>query len=753
MGQRAERHPLLSITTELKRQHGDIWLDLSDLSAGEGRHFVDAYLDTQPNRLGEIFRAAFFRHTEGHALFTVELIREMQERGDLCKDGEGYWIEGKSINWRTLPPKVEGVIEKRIERLEEGVQEMLAIASVEGEVFTVEVVARIQPWDERVLVHRLSSELDRQHRLVTAQALHQVGRQRLSRYRFRHYLFQHYLYHRLDITERAYLHEAVGSVLESLYGEQTEQVAVQLAYHFEQAGVTEKAMTYLVQAGERANRLSANEEAIRYYQQALELSKNEEVYHSILARRGKVLLELFRGKEAVDDYARLLARAQQVGNREQEVEFLLGLARAYYLVSFDDQEMGAALKTRKLYDMAQTLSREIGDKRSIISSLLPPPLLRYYWPDYAEQIAAQAHEALALSRELNDEELILESKLAILMSSSAQEIAELEGALLEELQARRDLVRLNQLYVILMITHYSLGNFARGTLYCDAGIEIAAKIGVPPVQYPTLKAMSLLGLGRYGAAWEALQQEIADDAHPFGRAFKDLGIGLYLFEVTAYEQAAAIFEQLVVQAARLRRGWLRDWAYLGVAHALVQSGQVGQPEWLRAAQALADTDTNELKRLEPLVLAPLALEIRAEMTLVEGNLGAALQQAMAAGEMATTIGYQPQLVAALEVQGRVLLQWGRPAEALSILHSALEIATKIEYVPLVWRISATQAQALEAMGEVEAAAQAWHAAAALIQQLAATIPQRELKQGFLSDPLIASILARVQQLNQPERER
>jgi predicted ATPase/transcriptional regulator with XRE-family HTH domain len=271
VGQGAERHPLLSITRELKRQHGDIWLDLGDLSATEGRHFVDAYLDTQPNRLGEAFRAACFRHTGGHALFTVELLREMRARGELQQDGEGYWMEGDAIDWRTLPAKVEGVIEKRIERLAAGDQALLAIASVEGEVFTAEVVARVQQGQERVLVQRLSRELDRQHRLVRAEALAQVGRQRLSRYRFRHVLFQHYLYNHLDASERAYLHEAVGDALESLYGEQSEQVAVQLAHHYEQAGVADKAVMYLLQVGERAQRLSAHQEAIRHLTQGLAL--------------------------------------------------------------------------------------------------------------------------------------------------------------------------------------------------------------------------------------------------------------------------------------------------------------------------------------------------------------------------------------------------------------------------------------------------------------------------------------------------
>jgi predicted ATPase/transcriptional regulator with XRE-family HTH domain len=333
-GQGEERHPLFNITRELKRQHGDIWLDLGNLSAVEQRHFVDAYLDTQPNRLGEAFRSAFFHHTGGHALFTVELLREMQVRGDMHRDEEGFWREGNAIDWRRLPAKVEGVIEKRIERLEEGLQTILAIASIEGEVFTAEVVALVQQRQERELVLRLSSELDRQHHLVTAEALYQVGGQRLSHYRFRHYLFQHYLYYRLDVTERAYLHEAVAKALESSYGEEAEQVAVQLAHHYEQAGVMEKAVAYLLQAGVRAQKLSAHHEAFQHLTRGLTLlvvlpDTPQRVRQELALQiaLGNTLASL-KGTGAVETgeaFSRAYALGQQVGQTPQIFAALRGV--------------------------------------------------------------------------------------------------------------------------------------------------------------------------------------------------------------------------------------------------------------------------------------------------------------------------------------------------------------------------------------------------------------------------------------------
>src|SRR5262249_2274273 len=151
---------------------------------------------------------------------------------------------------------------------------ILTIASVEGETFTAEVVARVQQVQERALVEQLSRDLEKRHRLVVAHILARLGTQRLSFYPFRHQVFQRYGYHTLTEIERAYLHEAVGSVLEALYDQQSEQIAVQLARHFEQAGFREKAVTYLLQAGKRAARLSANQEVIAHVSKGLTLLKS-----------------------------------------------------------------------------------------------------------------------------------------------------------------------------------------------------------------------------------------------------------------------------------------------------------------------------------------------------------------------------------------------------------------------------------------------------------------------------------------------
>ena len=262
-----QRHPLKTVLHEFKRRFGDLELNLDRETTPE---FMGALLDTEPNALGSRFRKSLYRQTKGHPLFTVELLRAMQERGMLVRDEFDRWVEGISIDWDTLPAQVEGVIEERVGRLPDRVRKVLDLASVQGEEFIAEVLAGPQGMSGREMVTLLSNELDKQHGLITAQRVQRLGGRRVSRYRFRHILFQKYLYGRMDEVERTYFHEEAGYALEALYGDHTSEVAVQLARHFDEAQIAEKAVAYFQQAGERASTLSANEEAIGHLSNGLD---------------------------------------------------------------------------------------------------------------------------------------------------------------------------------------------------------------------------------------------------------------------------------------------------------------------------------------------------------------------------------------------------------------------------------------------------------------------------------------------------
>lgn len=356
-----ERHPLEPIVHEFTRSFGDVQIDLDRV---ESRRFVDALLDSEPNCLGDSFRAALHRHTQGHPLFTIELLRGIQERGELVLDADGCWIEGPALDWETLPARVEAVAAERIGRLPPRLRDLLTVASVEGETFTAEVVARVQNASERQTVRSLSETLDRQHRLVSAHGIQRLGNQRLSHYRFRHILFQKYLYGSLDPAERAYLHEQVGTVLEELYPTpEIADIAVQLAWHFEEAGIVEKAIHYLQLAGARAVQLSAYQEGATHLARGLALVMT--LPDSPERDRRALALQLTRGMAFQGIYgtyslamkeAYLEARelCQKTGDLSRLCQVLGELATHHYVRAEHQQ-------AREFAEQAVRVARDAGD--------------------------------------------------------------------------------------------------------------------------------------------------------------------------------------------------------------------------------------------------------------------------------------------------------------------------------------------------------------------------------------------------------
>ena len=331
------RHPLESVLHELQGEFGDIFIDLDK---SKNKNFVDAFIDTEPNCLSEHFREVLFHHTDGYPLFTVELLRGLQSRGDLTKDESGRWRAESSLNWQFLPVKVEAVIAERIHRLPEEWQSILTAASVEGEEFTAEAIAKVMEIDEDQILGCLSGPLTHKHHLVQAQDLEWLGDQRLSHYRFRHFLFQKYLYDQLDPVQRAHLHQAVGTALESLHGEKGSKLAVPLALHFEEAGMTVKAVEYLLQAGNRAARLFANNEAIAHYRHGIGLvetmddTPQREQLELTLLLALTVPLKATYGYSG-DELAQIFRRAQELIHRSEASHDLfqtLSGFKTYYMV-------------------------------------------------------------------------------------------------------------------------------------------------------------------------------------------------------------------------------------------------------------------------------------------------------------------------------------------------------------------------------------------------------------------------------------
>lgn len=241
-----ETHPLASVVNKLQRQFGDIQIDMDQI---DGLDFISALVDKEPNKLNLNFQRALFKQTAGNPLLTVELLHSLQKQGHINRDQTGCWIDGGTLDWRQMPPRIEGLLAERLSQLKPSCQVILNAASVQGRNFIAEIVAQVLNYDPDIVIHILSDIAVKEHHLIKVERVEYINGQRLSYYQFRHNLLQQYLYQELDEAKRHLLHRATGTALESVYSESTRDHAIELASHFQAAGFDEKADDYRLLAG------------------------------------------------------------------------------------------------------------------------------------------------------------------------------------------------------------------------------------------------------------------------------------------------------------------------------------------------------------------------------------------------------------------------------------------------------------------------------------------------------------------------
>ena len=250
----------IKVTAETDFPHRYTEIQLKPLTGEEQNQLVDNLLALAD--LPETVQRQILSRAEGNPFFLEEIIRALIEQGALLYAG-GSWRASENIQNIRIPATLEGVLLARIDRLQEGIRHTLQLAAVIGRSFLYRLLA---------LITETESALD-QH-LVQLQRVDLIReRTRLPEleYIFKHSLTQEAAYNSLLLEQRHAYHRRVGEALEDLFADRLEQFWGLLAYHFEAGGEAEKAIQYLILAGDQAKFTDEHSEAIDYYRRAIKL--------------------------------------------------------------------------------------------------------------------------------------------------------------------------------------------------------------------------------------------------------------------------------------------------------------------------------------------------------------------------------------------------------------------------------------------------------------------------------------------------
>jgi tetratricopeptide (TPR) repeat protein len=151
---------------------------------------------------------------------------------------------------------------------------------------------------------------------------------------FNHVLVQETAYHSLLLKGRRELHRLVAGAFEQGYADRLQDYIPTLAFHYWWAEDWPKAVDYARQAGERALRVYALREAIRYYSQALQaLDRVPDASGQVIC---DVILGWAQSAFGFEPYPRLLEQleraeriARQVGDKRLLARTLLTIGKVH----------------------------------------------------------------------------------------------------------------------------------------------------------------------------------------------------------------------------------------------------------------------------------------------------------------------------------------------------------------------------------------------------------------------------------------
>ncbi|MBI1885977.1 MAG: AAA family ATPase [Chloroflexi bacterium] len=632
---------------------------------------------------------------EGNPFYIEEVTKSLVESGVLRQTNGSYRLDRPADEIR-VPDTIQEVILSRIDRLEREAKEAIQRASVIGREFAVRLLNRIS--DVQAGLDDSLNELKALELIYATAYFPELA------YMFKHALTHDVAYSTLLVKRRKALHRLVGTAIEELYADRLIEQYEALAYHYYEGQEWEKALDYLEKAGDKATAAYANQDALDYYAQALEVCEKLgdpalETASRVAEKRAMVNLTIAEVVDATTDFDRMVEAARALEDRRQEGMALvrLGLAETWaHNFGASEQTLRAALA--------------IGDEGH--SELRAVASLHLGTMFYISGRLSEAAPFLQLADEVFPE-MADSPHLAFWVNSRGfRSIIEAQyGGTLE--------------------------HFRRWGEAAEVQPFLAA-------QKEWIEAMALAGRGEYQRALAALEENITTCER----------VGEKLFRVRALNTVGWIHVELQNHEEAIRWNVRSEEAELPVLTAIPEvrsNARLNLGDSLLALGRVAEAE-EYYQQVERVVRSPQPAEnfcpfsypqhffhSYGELWLARGDNEKALSLADECVAASGSANRPKNVVKGRRLRGQALLAQGKLAEAETEIDIALGIAKEIGNPPQLWKTYVALGDLRKAQGEPDQARKAYREAYSVIESVAEGLTDEALRETFLTSPHVRGI--------------
>jgi predicted ATPase len=336
---RNKNHPLTTLTHELRMHRQCEELPLRFLQEPA----VAAYLAARfpQNRFPAFLSRTIHKRTEGNPLFMINMTDYLTDQGLIVQQQEEWTLQARAPEIeRGIPTSLHQIIEQQFEDQDPHDRQLLEVASVAGMEFAAAAVASGLGEEEEIVEERCAALARRGHFLRFQDYQEWPDGSITGHYSFIHALYQEVLYGRITPSRRMRLHKRIGEREEIGHADHWEDIASELASHFERGREYERTVRYLHLAGKNALQRCAYQEAIAHCTKALDLLKfwpdtpkrtEQELTLQVALGAPLIATKGYGSPEVEGAYARARELCQQIGETLQLFPVLWGLWVMYFV--------------------------------------------------------------------------------------------------------------------------------------------------------------------------------------------------------------------------------------------------------------------------------------------------------------------------------------------------------------------------------------------------------------------------------------
>lgn len=349
-----EVHPLTQTLRRMGQEKMYQTIHLGKMGQDEIADIVKNILDVE--QVPEGFLKKLYDESDGNPFFIEEVLKSLMDEGIIRRHAH-IWDAGVDLSSVRIPNSIKDVISHRIARMDEQTKKVLRFISVIGTSFQFDVLQRVTG---------ISSEelLDILDHLIEIDIIHEdTTTSHEEVFVFNHKQTRVVIYEAMSKSRLRVMHHKVGETLEELYSTRLDDVVFQLARHFTMGKDFLKSYNYSRQAGEKAMRSFAFEDAIEYFESALrnlnfldhdsKLNIAEEKL-VLTSKIGNLYYSLGDWSPAITHFTEALKTCKTLGNRSCEAE-------TYLYLGHTERLRGNYHKAEEMYEKALPIFEELED--------------------------------------------------------------------------------------------------------------------------------------------------------------------------------------------------------------------------------------------------------------------------------------------------------------------------------------------------------------------------------------------------------